>query len=104
MQKLPHLCARSASAFSGCAISWPFSRIKLNPNEQAELKHLKAVNAEAYEAFLKKLSNDFSPDRNDQFLYLGDLRGRFQRRGIPIISVDIRTPARAGAASRLMAM
>jgi TolB-like protein/Flp pilus assembly protein TadD len=28
-------------------------RIKLNPNEQAELKHLKAVNAEAYEAYLK---------------------------------------------------
>jgi len=36
----------------------------------------------------KKLSTDFSPDRNDQFLYLGDLRQRFQRRGLPIISVD----------------
>ena len=36
----------------------------------------------------KKLSTDFSPDRNDQFLYLGDLRRRFQRRGLPIISVD----------------
>ena len=36
----------------------------------------------------KKLSTDFSPDRNDQFLYLSDLRQRFQRRGLPIISVD----------------
>jgi hypothetical protein len=36
----------------------------------------------------KKLSTDHSPDRNDQFLYLGDLRDRFQRRGLPIISVD----------------
>ena len=36
----------------------------------------------------KKLSTDCSPDRNDQFLYLGDLRHRFQRRGLPIISVD----------------
>ena len=36
----------------------------------------------------KKLSIDHSPDRNHQFLYLGDLRDRFQRRGLPIISVD----------------
>jgi len=36
----------------------------------------------------KKLSTDHSPDRNDQFLYLGNLRERFQRRGLPIISVD----------------
>src|SRR5258708_1038332 len=36
----------------------------------------------------KKLSTDFCPDRNDQFLYLSDLRQRFQRRGLPIISVD----------------
>jgi hypothetical protein len=36
----------------------------------------------------KQLSTDFSPDRNDQFLYLGDLRHHFQRRGLPIISVD----------------
>ena len=36
----------------------------------------------------KKLSTDHSPDRNDQFLYLSDLRERFQRRGHPIISVD----------------
>jgi hypothetical protein len=36
----------------------------------------------------KKLVNDFSPDRDQQFLYLTDLRQRFQRRGFPIISVD----------------
>jgi len=36
----------------------------------------------------KQLSTDGSPDRNDQFLYLGDLRQHFQRRGLPIISVD----------------
>jgi len=36
----------------------------------------------------KKLSTDHSPDRNHQFLYLGDLRDRFQRSGLPIISVD----------------
>jgi hypothetical protein len=35
----------------------------------------------------KKLSTDFSPDRNDPFLYLSDLRQRLQRRGLPIISV-----------------
>jgi hypothetical protein len=36
----------------------------------------------------KKLSTDHSPDRNDQFLYLSDLRQSFKRRGLPIISVD----------------
>src|SRR3984893_18357992 len=36
----------------------------------------------------KTLSTDHSPDRNDQFLYLGDLRQRFERSGLPIISVD----------------
>jgi hypothetical protein len=36
----------------------------------------------------KKLSTDFSPHRDEQFLYLTDLRDRFQRRGLPIISVD----------------
>jgi len=36
----------------------------------------------------KKLATDFTPDRNDQFLYLTDLRHHFQSRGLPIISVD----------------
>ena len=36
----------------------------------------------------KRLATDRSPDRNEQFLYISDLRDRFQRRGLPIISVD----------------
>jgi hypothetical protein len=36
----------------------------------------------------KQLATDASPDRNEQFLYIRDLRDRFQRRDWPIISVD----------------
>jgi hypothetical protein len=36
----------------------------------------------------KKVATDASPDRNQQFLYISDLRDRFQRRDLPIISVD----------------
>jgi hypothetical protein len=36
----------------------------------------------------KQLATDTSPDRNEQFLYISDLREGFQRRGLPIISVD----------------
>lgn len=36
----------------------------------------------------KQLATDASPDRNEQFLYIRDLRDRFQRRRLPIISVD----------------
>jgi len=36
----------------------------------------------------KQLATSHSPDRNDQFRYLFDLRDQFQRQGIPIISVD----------------
>ena len=36
----------------------------------------------------KQLATDTSPDRNEQFLYISDLRDRFQRQGLPIISVD----------------
>jgi len=36
----------------------------------------------------KRLATAASPDRNTQFLYLSDLRDRFQHRGLPIISVD----------------
>ena len=45
----------------------------------------------------KKLSTDHSPDRNHQFLYLSDLRERFQRRGHPIISVDTKKRELIGA-------
>jgi hypothetical protein len=36
----------------------------------------------------KKLATDLSPDRNQQFEYISSLRTRFQRRQLPIISVD----------------
>lgn len=36
----------------------------------------------------KQLATDASSDRNEQFLYISDLRDRFQRRDLPIISVD----------------
>ena len=36
----------------------------------------------------KKLATDFSPDRDCQFHYITQLRHRFQRRRLPIISVD----------------
>lgn len=36
----------------------------------------------------KQLATDASPDRNQQFLYISDLRDRFQRRDLPILSID----------------
>ena len=36
----------------------------------------------------KKIPTSSSPDRNQQFLHISDLRQRFQKRGLPIISVD----------------
>src|ERR1700693_6100711 len=57
----------------------------ISPNTVARLLHQMGYSLRVNH---KKLSTDFSPDRNDQFLYLGDLRHRFQRRGLPIISVD----------------
>lgn len=36
----------------------------------------------------KQISTSGSPDRNLQFEYLAELRGRFQRRHLPIVSVD----------------
>jgi hypothetical protein len=74
----------------------------VSPNTVARLLHLMGYSLRVNH---KRLSTDDSPDRNDQFLYLGDLRQRFQRRGLPIISVDTknvnplatsRTPAHAG--------
>jgi hypothetical protein len=57
----------------------------VSPNTVARLLHQMGYSLRVNH---KKLSTDHSPDRNDQFLYLGDLRDRFQRRGHPIISVD----------------
>ena len=59
--------------------------IIVSPNTVARLLHQMGYSLRVNH---KKLSTDFSPDRNHQFLYLGDLRDRFQRRGLPIISVD----------------
>lgn len=36
----------------------------------------------------KAVATDVSPDRDAQFLYISDLRQRFQRRGLPILSID----------------
>src|SRR5262249_51254180 len=59
--------------------------ITISPNTVARLLHQMGYSLRVNH---KKLSTDHSPDRNDQFLYLSDLRERFQRRGHPIISVD----------------
>jgi hypothetical protein len=36
----------------------------------------------------KQISTDSSPDRNLQFEYLAELRGRFQRRHLPCSAPD----------------
>src|SRR4051812_37009225 len=36
----------------------------------------------------KAIATDSSPDRDQQFRYISSLRTRFERQGIPIISVD----------------
>jgi hypothetical protein len=59
--------------------------VSVSPNTVARLLHQMGYSLRVNH---KKLSTDFSPDRHDQFLYLSDLRQRFQRRGLPIISVD----------------
>ena len=59
--------------------------VSVSPNTIARLLHQMGYSLRVNH---KKLSTDFSPDRNHQFLYLSDLRQRFQRRGLPIISVD----------------
>ena len=57
----------------------------VSPNTVARLLHRMGYSLRVNH---KKLSTDHSPDRNQQFLYIGDLRDQFQRRGHPIISVD----------------
>jgi len=36
----------------------------------------------------KAIATDASPDRDQQFRYISSLRTRFERQGLPIISVD----------------
>jgi hypothetical protein len=57
----------------------------VSPNTVARLLHTMGYSLRVNH---KNLSTDHSPDRNDQFLYLGDLRQRFERSGLPITSVD----------------
>ena len=68
--------------------------IRVSPNTVARLLHQMGYSLRVNH---KKLSTDHSPDRNDQFLYLSDLRERFQRRGHPIISVDTKKRELVGA-------
>ncbi len=59
--------------------------IVISPNTVAKLLHQMGyslhVNA-------KMIASSSSPDRNQQFEYLTDVRRKFQRRHLPIISVD----------------
>ncbi len=59
--------------------------IFVSPNTVARLLHRMGyslrVNA-------KQIATTISPDRDQQFTYLADLRARFQRQHLPIISVD----------------
>jgi len=57
----------------------------VSPNTVARLLHKMGYSLRVNH---KKLSTDFSPHRDEQFLYLTDLRDRFQRGGLPVISVD----------------
>ena len=61
--------------------------IFVSPNTVARLLHQMGyslrVNA-------KQIATSRSPDRDRQFAYLTDLRARFQRQHLPIISVDTR--------------
>lgn len=59
--------------------------VTVSPNTVARLLHKMGYSLRVNH---KKLSTDFSPHRDEQFLYLTALRDRFQRRGLPIISVD----------------
>ena len=68
--------------------------ISVSPNTVARLLHQMGYSLRVNH---KKLATDHSPDRNDQFLYLTDLRERFQRRGHPIISVDTKKRELVGA-------
>ena len=59
--------------------------VRVSPSTVARLLHQMGYSLRVNH---KQLATDHSPDRNHQFLYLGDLRDRFARRGLPIISVD----------------
>lgn len=59
--------------------------ISVSPNTVARLLHQMGYSLRVNH---KQISTSFSPNRNLQFEYLAELRDRFQRRHLPIISVD----------------
>jgi hypothetical protein len=59
--------------------------IPVSPNTVARLLHDMNYSLRVNR---KQIATDASPDRDQQFDYLFSLRDRFQRRGLPIISVD----------------
>jgi hypothetical protein len=59
--------------------------ISISPNTVARLLHHMGYSLRVNH---KQISTSVSPDRNLQFEYLAHLRDRFQRRHLPILSVD----------------
>jgi hypothetical protein len=59
--------------------------IALSPNTVARLLHDMGYSLRVNH---KQISTNSSPHRNLQFEYLAELRDRFQRRHLPIVSVD----------------
>jgi len=57
----------------------------ISPNTVARLLHAMDYSLRVNQ---KKVATDSTPDRNLQFDYIADLRERFRRRHLPIISVD----------------
>jgi hypothetical protein len=58
---------------------------RISPNTVARLLHRLDYSLHVNR---KQVATTFSPDRNQQFEYIAELRDRFQRRRWPIISVD----------------
>ena len=59
--------------------------IAVSPNTVARLLHDMGYSLRVNQ---KQISTSSSPNRNLQFEYLAELRYRFQRRHLPIVSVD----------------
>jgi hypothetical protein len=59
--------------------------ISVSPNTVARLLHQMGYSLRVNQ---KQISTNSSPNRNSQFEYLSELRDRFRRRHLPIISVD----------------
>lgn len=59
--------------------------IAVSPNTVARLLHEMNYSLRVNH---KKLATDFSPDRDQQFDFISELRHRFQSQSLPIISVD----------------